>query len=41
MVESDFRDPEGAETVGFSHADFGLVIQPSMTPLETAVRARK
>ena len=27
MVESDFSDTEGAESVGFSHRELGLVVE--------------
>jgi hypothetical protein len=28
MVQGDFRDMEGAEPIGFSHGQFGLVVEP-------------
>ena len=28
MIKSQFRDFEGAKARGFSHSDFGLVVQP-------------
>src|SRR5262245_19569441 len=27
MIQRDFRDPEGAEAIRFSHGQFGLVVQ--------------
>ena len=27
MIEGEFEDAVGAKTVGFSHGDFGLVVQ--------------
>ena len=27
MIESEFEDAEGAKAIGFSHGDFGLVVQ--------------
>jgi hypothetical protein len=27
VIEGEFEDAEGAEAVGFSHGDFGFVIQ--------------
>ena len=27
MIEGEFEDAEGAESVGFSHSDFGFVVQ--------------
>ena len=27
MIQRDFRDTEGAKSVGFSHGDFGFVVQ--------------
>ncbi len=27
MIECEFEDAEGAESIGFSHGDFGFVVQ--------------
>jgi hypothetical protein len=27
MIQRNFRDPEGAEAIRFSHGQFGLVVQ--------------
>ena len=28
MIEGEFGDSEGSEPVGFSHSDFGFVVEP-------------
>ena len=41
MVEGDFSDAEGAESVSFSHGELGLVVEASTTPLENCFLAWK
>jgi hypothetical protein len=28
VIEGEFQNPVGAESVGFSHSDFGFVVEP-------------
>ena len=41
VIQRDFRDVEGAEAVGFSHGQFGLVVETLDQPLENGFLARK
>jgi len=41
VIQRDSRDVEGAEAVGFSHGQFGLVVETLDQPLENGFLARK